>query len=664
MKQRIWLVLFSFFLIGLVRCQRTIYDQPEMQALLTAENRRQFDTKLFYSTLRAQDWKLRARAALALGRFQQPEAIDSLAQALHDPVAEVRGAAAFALGQIGLQFKIDGDTSNSACAQPLMAALVSETDPGIRARMLDALGHAGTRASISFLTKNLNSDRPLLQAAAALAIGRLAYWQLVDFAATSALIPLLRAEMTETRAAAAYALLRMKDPSARQALRQSLEDSDALVRALAARALGDLNDHHAIAGLAQRLSDPDWRVAVNAMRSLGNMGDSVAASYLLPFLDHQNEHLQRSAISALAKLKASSAITPLTRVLQSDQPRLPGDAAIGLAEIMGAAAWPLLEPLTTSPAIYVRRQGALALRKIPTPASFAALSLLLSDPDVEVQGNALESLATIGWGIDSSRCVVLLRKAITGADPALVTIAAQQISQHHVSGAEADLLAAYNKFTSPSDVEPMVAILDALGQVGTKAALPLLQRAMTDASLPIASAASRALACITDTAPAVPRRPSALAPAPIDFNWLNRSRHARATIRTNQGDIVIQLYSDDAPLTVANFIHLCEEGFYNGNIFHRVVPDFVIQAGCPRGDGWGGPGYTIRCEINLHRYGRGSVGMALAGKDTGGSQFFITHSPQPHLDGRYTIFGQVVAGMEVVDRIQPFDVILETHISR
>ncbi len=664
MKQRIWLVLFSCFLIGLVRCQRAIYDQAEMQALLTAENQRQFDTRLLYSSLRAHDWKIRTRAALALGRFQQPEAIDSLAQALHDPVAEVRGVAAFALGQIGLQFKTNGDTSNSACAQPLIAALVSETDVGIRARILDALGHAGTHASISLLAKNLNSDHPVLQAAAASAIGRLAYWQLVDFAATPALIPLLRAEAAATREAAAYALLRMKDPAASQALRQSLEDSDALVRALAARALGDLNDHQAITSLARRPSDPDWRVAVNAMRSLGNMGDSAAASYLLPFLDHQNEHLQRSAISAMAKLRASSAITALIRVLQSDHPRLPGDAAIGLAEIMGAAAWPLLEPLMTSPSLYVRRQGAMALQKIPTPASFAALSLLLSDPDIGVQGNALESLASIGWGIDSNRCAVLLRKAVTGADPALVTIAAQQISHHHVSGAEADLLAAYNQFSSPIDVEPMVAILDALGEVGTEAALPLLQRAMTDVSLPIASAASRALARLTGTAPAVPQRRSALASPPIDFDWLNQCRHARATLHTNQGDIVIQLYSDDAPLTVANFIHLCEEGFYNGSIFHRVVRDFVIQVGCPRGDGWGGPGYTIRCEINLHRYVRGSVGMALAGKDTGGSQFFITHSPQPHLDGRYTIFGQVVAGMEVVDRIQPFDVILETHISR
>jgi peptidyl-prolyl cis-trans isomerase B (cyclophilin B) len=124
-----------------------------------------------------------------------------------------------------------------------------------------------------------------------------------------------------------------------------------------------------------------------------------------------------------------------------------------------------------------------------------------------------------------------------------------------------------------------------------------------------------------------------------------------AVIHTRKGDIRIELYPQDAPMTVDNFIQLSKRGFYNGLTFMRVVPNFVIQGGDPRGDGNGGPGYQIRCEINLRQYGEGTVGMALSGKDTGGSQFFITHSPQPHLDGGYTVFGQVVGGMDVVNRI-------------
>ncbi|MDZ7264507.1 MAG: HEAT repeat domain-containing protein [candidate division KSB1 bacterium] len=663
MNQRIWIVLLSLFLTALMHCQQAPYQRPELQALLTTENQRQFDKKLFYSLLGAKDWKLRSRAALTLGRFQQPEAIDSLAQALSDPVAMVRSMAAFALGQIGLQFKIAGDTSNSACAMPLATALLSESDPEVKRRILDALGHAGTRSSISLLQANLHHGQPAIRAAAVYAIGRLAYWHIIDFSTTPLLLPLLQASDSGTRSAVAYALMRIKDPASCQAVRQCLRDAEPLVRIWAARTLGDLKDKHSSKALVNALSDPDWRVVVNAMRSLGNIGDSAATEYLLPFLAHSNEHLQRCSISAIANMKAIRAIPHLIRVLRSDHPRLPGDAAIALAEIMGGTAWPLIEPLTTSPSTYVRRQTAIALGKIPAPATFAALLRMQRDADIGVEGNALESLAAIGFVVDSSRCVATLLDALKSADPALVTIAAQQIAQHHLSQAEADLMAAYTKFASPIDVEPMVAILDALGEVGTSAAAPLLQRAMTDQSVPVASAASKAWSRITATPHAALPSPAALSSAPIDFRRLHQMRRSRATIRTNQGTIIIQLYSDDAPLTVANFIQLCEEGFYNGIIFHRVVPDFVIQAGCPRGDGWGGPGHAIRCEINPHRYVRGSVGMALAGKDTGGSQFFITHSPQPHLDGRYTIFGQVVAGMEVVDRIQPFDMIIEITIS-
>jgi cyclophilin family peptidyl-prolyl cis-trans isomerase len=135
-----------------------------------------------------------------------------------------------------------------------------------------------------------------------------------------------------------------------------------------------------------------------------------------------------------------------------------------------------------------------------------------------------------------------------------------------------------------------------------------------------------------------------------------------AYIETDRGVIEIELAIIDAPLTVANFVTLARSGFFDAVAIHRVVPDFVAQGGDPRGDGEGGPGYTIRDEINTRPYLRGTVGMALDGPDTGGSQFFITHSPQPHLDGRYTAFGHVVSGMDVVDHLVPGDVIQRIRI--
>ncbi len=134
---------------------------------------------------------------------------------------------------------------------------------------------------------------------------------------------------------------------------------------------------------------------------------------------------------------------------------------------------------------------------------------------------------------------------------------------------------------------------------------------------------------------------------------------------TDKGDIVLELFPAEAPGTVANFTKLAESGFYNGLTFHRVIPNFVIQGGCPKGDGTGGPGYTIKCETagNPHKHVRGSLSMAHAGKDTGGSQFFICHSPQPHLDGKHTVFGQVIEGLDIVDAVRAGDHMREVTVA-
>lgn len=134
-----------------------------------------------------------------------------------------------------------------------------------------------------------------------------------------------------------------------------------------------------------------------------------------------------------------------------------------------------------------------------------------------------------------------------------------------------------------------------------------------------------------------------------------------AIMETEKGTINIEFFDSDAPNTVANFVKLSKEGFYNGLNFHRVIPNFVIQGGCPNGTGTGGPGYTIKCEINPNKHEAGSLSMAHAGRDTGGSQFFICHSPQPHLDGVHTVFGKT-NDMDVVNAIKAGDKIVSVEI--
>lgn len=133
----------------------------------------------------------------------------------------------------------------------------------------------------------------------------------------------------------------------------------------------------------------------------------------------------------------------------------------------------------------------------------------------------------------------------------------------------------------------------------------------------------------------------------------------RVSMKTSKGEMVIELFQDAAPNTVKNFLDLTNKGYYNGLTFHRVIPNFMIQGGCPRGDGTGGPGYKINCEINPNKHQRGSLSMAHAGPNTGGSQFFICHSPQGHLDGVHTVFGKVIENVDVVDKVQKGDRIEE-----
>src|SRR5262249_54987128 len=206
---------------------------------------------------------------------------------------------------------------------------------------------------------------------------------------------------------------------------------------------------------------------------------------------------------------------------------------------------------------------------------------------------------------------------------------------------------------SPNEPDVAVSGLGALAKLKAQAGVPLAE-SLANSSVPVVRDAARSLlvAVLGDTAARTrvaalpPREGKGVSIVPYK-NY--EPKETIADIKTVRGTIEIQLLPGDAPHTVANFVTLARKGYYDRTHFHRIVPNFVIQDGDPTGTGWGGPGYAIRCEYNRRRYDTGAVGMALSGKDTGGSQYFITQSPQPHLDGRYTIFGHVTRGLELLD---------------
>jgi cyclophilin family peptidyl-prolyl cis-trans isomerase len=242
-----------------------------------------------------------------------------------------------------------------------------------------------------------------------------------------------------------------------------------------------------------------------------------------------------------------------------------------------------------------------------------------------------------------------------------------------VRAAAADLIGTLKPPTGPAALRELyaaglpdvtytarAATLDAIAEYGGTEAAGLLKMALEDQEWAVRVRAAELLARFepnTDARTAIRPVPAA-APAPYDDPSLLAPDYSpHVFIETARGTIEFELAVLDAPQTSRNFMLLARKGFFNGLAIHRVVPNFVVQGGDPRGDGQGGPGYTIRDELNERPFLRGTVGMALSWEDTGGSQFFIAHSPQPHLDARYTVFGHVVNGMDVVDRIEQGDVI-------
>jgi cyclophilin family peptidyl-prolyl cis-trans isomerase len=244
--------------------------------------------------------------------------------------------------------------------------------------------------------------------------------------------------------------------------------------------------------------------------------------------------------------------------------------------------------------------------------------------------------------------------------------AATNLGEMKPEGAAEALIAAYKLGERDASYVARAAALGALAKYSAAVATPTLQAALGDKDWAVRLRAAELLKGLDPSSDAF----TAIRPAPSLQPGIGYDRgvlisppvSTHVYIDTDKGTIEIELAVLDAPLTCETFVTLARKGFYDGLTFHRVVPDFVVQTGDPRGDGEGGPGFTIRDELNQRPYLRGIVGMALDWRDTGGSQFFITHSPQPSLDGRYTVFGRVVSGMEVVDRLAQWDIIKRIRV--
>jgi cyclophilin family peptidyl-prolyl cis-trans isomerase len=301
--------------------------------------------------------------------------------------------------------------------------------------------------------------------------------------------------------------------------------------------------------------------------------------------------------------------------------------AEGLAETLGERAAPFLLPMLKDADARVVPAVLKALARARGQDAVPTLVDHLQNPDMGIRASAVESLSSLEKGAGRSFTEAFSR--------------------------------AFDASLADHDIEARVAIVDAVAKSVTDEGRTLLRRIA--GSDPSRAVRQRAVSALAEGFAPPEEGALRLADARRLVAVYDVNAHSlyspHVLIATRYGTIELVLDVVDAPLTSLSFVRLAQAGFFNGLTFHRVVPGFVVQGGDPRGDGYGGPGSTIRCEYNPRPYGRGAVGMALSGKDTGGSQFFIALEPQPHLDGSYTQFGQVLSGMEVVEKIRPGDVI-------
>ena len=611
--------------------------------------------------------RIRRRAALAVGRVGLVEGVEPLVRLLGDTDPEVRQMAAFALGLIG----------DRSARDPLIAKL-SDPSPlmkGSAAEALGLIGDASASAAIGQMASeilaagglsdlretSLDGSRDTPAAAF-----RLAMTALVRLKAYDALAAATLDQSGQPRAhwwPVAFAFQRLEDPRGLTALLALLKDADPYTRAFAAKGLGAMKDPSAGAALIPLVAATDDAVAVEAVRSLGRLRESRATPALLKVLQAPNTspQLKFEVVTALGSTGGEGVSDGLIPYLADPKPQIRAAALRSLASLDAEGFVFILSGLDVDTHWTVRAALASILGTLTPEAGLPRLRAMLNDPDTRVVPPVLDAIAKL----HPPDAAPMLIDQLASTDPFIRSAAADAIGQLKPPNGIAALADAYRRGEADDTYVARASAIVAAAAYGAQQGTPLVTTALADKDWAVRLRAAQLLKQFDPSSDAMARiRPAPATPtrsyeAP---RLISPQYSTQAFIETDRGTIQLEMAMFDAPLTVDNFVTLARKGFFDNVVIHRVVSDFVVQAGDPRADGNGGPGYAIRDELNERPYLRGAVGMALDWADTGGSQFFITHSPQPHLDAKYTVFGRVIAGMDVVDRIEQGDVIRRVRI--
>ena len=620
--------------------------------IIDFQDRQLTDSLLPY--FQEEDPVYRYGAAMAFGSIKDEAAVDALGELLDDGAEEVAIAAAYAIGQIG-------DASGE---KYLIRAFDRYDTVGIsdnyNRAILEAVGKCGTEESLEAMSsiKTYQPKDTALLEGQAWSIYRFALRQMTTDAGTKLMLQYAsnKAYPEQVRFIAANYLARAQgitlDSLSSPLVEAIGKENVPEIRMAMAIALGKTKGEKALNALISQFNnDKDHRVKTNILRAFSNFAYKDVQGSILKALKDKNLQIASRAAQYFIEKGIPQDATFYWRTAKEE---LPWQIQMALYEAANRHL----------PAYAVDTRDII---------NYELRQRFVNSELPYEKAQALKGLAEFGWNfryIQREGFVAQNPTIRTASVEALAAISDNRIYQRYFGAinrsVSRELATYYQQAIQSSDPAMIAVAADALKNPDRdfKQFLPdltFLNEALEQLNLPKEMETYYVLKETIDYFKGVETEDRGK-PAfnhPIDWTvWDKYTETPKVMLQTQRGNIKLELLPTIAPGTVINFLKLCEDGFYNGKNFHRVVPNFVIQGGCPRGDGYGSLDYTIRSELPLIKYdAEGYVGMASAGNHTECTQFFITHSPTPHLDGNYTIFAKVTDGMEVVNEIQIGDLI-------
>jgi cyclophilin family peptidyl-prolyl cis-trans isomerase len=617
--------------------------------MLMREDERRFDAAAIEAAAAHPDARVRASAAHAAGSIGDARGLPTLARLSRDSDASVRQEAA-----LGLEI---GGFPDGA---PVAAAALSDPEAAVRCAAGRAVAALHAPGGDALLADAIRADpRPCLLYALARFATEPAALAARDLAGNAS---------PDVRRAAVYAFARNPVASSSGAIAAALADPDAEAAGWAARALGILGDPAALPALAQALERREPGIRTLAANAIGQIEEKHATpippAAVAKLVALSRDSQASVAVSALSALRwfvdDREAYRALHAQAVSGTGRRKIAAFLSEAAALRDRARPRIEEAAGSPDVALRAAAASSLGYLSEAAGSALRAAFLKDGSPRVREAAVSTLPFDAAGRPA--LVAMLADPDAGVRSAVIDRLAEAKEPEVLSA----VTAAFEGSRDDTIPDAALSAVRAAAALKTDAGRALLERAAAAPRVLAAREACRALVEAFGADPSAHPLPAySTGRTTADYERLlaDADRPHRATVRTARGSFTIALDPRSAPLTVANFEALARRKFFDATAFDRVVPWFVIQGGDPTGTLHGGPGYEIRDELGEAPYEAGAVGMGLEGPDTGGSQWFVTLSRQPHLDGRYPLFGHVIRGQDVVERIEQGDGVVSVALS-